>query len=151
MAKPNINTLRIAHSEIGGWDLGKTHKGEYDQLFKDAAGHLEVNDFIYKQWVAGAGFRDRREKAFKDAVHLQKKVDQLNSDIDKLYEEKSNAINNLRTVESTNTELQKALTIKDNEIERLTARLAAKGDDKPVGVKAAFKLFVQSVIDWFNK
>ncbi len=60
MTTPSTSTLRIAHSEIGGWDLYKTHNGDFDSIFQAAAGAKEVNQFIYEQWVAGGAYRARK-------------------------------------------------------------------------------------------
>jgi len=62
MANPTMTTLRIAHSEIGGWDLQKSHNGSLDALFQGAAGNKEVNQFIYEQWQAGTPYREVKQR-----------------------------------------------------------------------------------------
>lgn len=84
VSKPTTNTLRIIHSEVGGWDFEKTHKGEYDQLFKNAAGHLEVNEFVHAQWVSGSKWRTRRAQAFDDAERLRQVVKDKDKEIARL-------------------------------------------------------------------
>lgn len=99
MIGPNdVDVLRIAHSEIGGWDLHKTHAGEYDKIFLDAWRGQPMGTMIRAQWVNGAGFRNAREgqaQAIRDlqaalggskqeVINAQKAVDESNK---KLAEE----------------------------------------------------------------
>lgn len=57
----DIGILRILHSEIGGWDLNRTHAGEFDQLFKDAWRGHSIRELIWAQWNAPQQFRNTRE------------------------------------------------------------------------------------------
>jgi CHAP domain len=49
----DIGILRIAHSEIGGWDSGRTHRGEFDKLFLDAWRGKNIREMIWNQWIQG--------------------------------------------------------------------------------------------------
>jgi hypothetical protein len=62
ITKDDIGVLRIGHSEIGGWDVNKTHAGEYDGTFLAAWQGKSVKDFIWAQWNAGGAFRNERVK-----------------------------------------------------------------------------------------
>lgn len=53
-SKPTIETLRIVHALVAGWDINKCLSGEYDKQFKEAAGWKEVNSFIYEQFSTPA-------------------------------------------------------------------------------------------------
>lgn len=57
----DIGILRILHSEIGGWDLNRTHAGEFDQLFRDAWRGHSLRELIFAQWNAPQQFRNARE------------------------------------------------------------------------------------------
>ncbi len=136
--KVDLNTARILASGVGfrdGYDgRENAHKGDSDkELSKNHVGQPLTNAYVYgwfQSKEAGNG-RDKQHKA---------------------YQARDNALKQVGKLESTNSELQKALGIKDAEIERLTARLAAKGDDKEVSISAALKILVQAVKDaWFNK
>jgi len=59
----DVAMLRIAHSEAGGWDLHKTHAGEYDKLFVDTYKGRTVRDLLWAQWNNGGAWRDLRMKA----------------------------------------------------------------------------------------
>lgn len=59
----DIDILRICHSEIGGWDLNKTHAGDYDEKFLATYKGKSMREMIRNQWRNGAGFRDKREAA----------------------------------------------------------------------------------------
>lgn len=63
ITKDDLDILRICHSEIGGWDLTKTHAGEYDKQFLSAWLGKPMRDMIRKQWVSGDGFRYARVSA----------------------------------------------------------------------------------------
>lgn len=91
----DVDVLRIAHSEIGGWDLHKTHAGEYDKIFLDAWNGQPMGTMIRAQWVNGAGFRNAREaqaQAIRDlqaalggskqeVINAQKAVDEANKQL----------------------------------------------------------------------
>ena len=67
----DIDVLRIAHSEIGGWDLNKTHSAQYDKLFLEAWNGKPMADMIRTQWKNGANFRDARVAQAKTITDLQ--------------------------------------------------------------------------------
>lgn len=71
------NALRIVHSEIGGWDFDKTHKGEYDKLFLDAWRGKTYDYFLNDQWLAGSGFRAKRIQAMAEYDGLKQQVASL--------------------------------------------------------------------------
>jgi len=58
--------LRIGHSEVGGWDLHKTHAGDYDKTFLDAWRGKDPREFMMAQWLAGGKYRTNKAtwKAF---------------------------------------------------------------------------------------
>jgi hypothetical protein len=69
ITREDVGLLRIGHSEIGGWDVHKTHAGDWDKLFMDAWLGKPVKDFIWAQWNAGAPYRAakaQQEKALQD-------------------------------------------------------------------------------------
>lgn len=56
----DVGVLRIGHSEIGGWDVRRTHAGEFDGQFLGAWQGKPMAEFINAQWKNGAPFRDKR-------------------------------------------------------------------------------------------
>lgn len=71
ITKDDRDLLRIGHSEIGGWDLHKTHNGDFDQLFLSAWQGKPVKDFISAQWVAGAQYRAAKEALKRRVAELE--------------------------------------------------------------------------------
>lgn len=71
--------LRIAHSEIGGWDFSGTHAGKYDQQFLASWVGKPVKDMIWAQWTAAnaEAFRNRRVTAMAEYDGLKARVKQL--------------------------------------------------------------------------
>ena len=57
ITKDDVGLLRIGHSEIGDWDSGPTHRGDYDQRFMDSWINRPVKDFIWAQWNNGRPHR----------------------------------------------------------------------------------------------
>ena len=53
---------RMLHSEMEGWDLEKTHKGEYDSLFMAAWGGRPIEELLWQKWNNNGGFRASRER-----------------------------------------------------------------------------------------
>ena len=45
-----IDVLRIIASEVEGFDMTKTHKGDYDKILKDAWGSKPPEDYIRHAW-----------------------------------------------------------------------------------------------------
>lgn len=87
VTKDSTNILRIGHSEIGGWDFGKTHRGDFDKIFHDAWDGHTVDEFVWTQWVNGAPYRDAKQQAFNAMAALasaptQENYDKLKSAID---------------------------------------------------------------------
>lgn len=62
--------LRIIHSEIGGWDLHKTHAGEYDKIFMDAWYGKTPDEAVWTQWTNGGAYRAAKEAQKKAVVDL---------------------------------------------------------------------------------
>lgn len=48
---PGIDVLRIIASEVEGFDMTKTHKGEYDKILKDAWGSKPTDDYVRHAWT----------------------------------------------------------------------------------------------------
>lgn len=71
ITKDDVGLLRIGHSEIGGWDLHRTHAGEFDKLFMDTYIGKPVKDFIWTQWVNGQAYRDAKEALKRRVVELE--------------------------------------------------------------------------------
>lgn len=72
ITKDDIGLLRIGHSEIGGWDLHRTHAGEFDKIFMDYWINKPVKDFIWAQWKGGGAYRaakEERKKAVEDLTN----------------------------------------------------------------------------------
>lgn len=55
-----IDVLRIAHSEIGGWNFDDTHSGKNDALYLAAWKGKPLEDLIRTQWTNGGDFRTAR-------------------------------------------------------------------------------------------
>lgn len=51
VSRPTIETLRIIHAFVAGWDIEKALRGDYDNQFNTAAGWKEVNAFVYEQFT----------------------------------------------------------------------------------------------------
>lgn len=47
---PGIDVLRIIASEVEGFDMTKTHKGDYDKMLKDAWGNKPTDDYVRHAW-----------------------------------------------------------------------------------------------------
>lgn len=60
--KVDTNLLRIIHSEMEGWDLDRTHRGEYDKQFNDSWGGANLKDVIWEKWNKNGNFRADRER-----------------------------------------------------------------------------------------
>lgn len=71
ITKDDVGLLRIGHSEIGGWDLHRTHAGEFDKLFLSAWQGKPVKDFIWAQWVAGEPYRSAKQAQDRAVIDLQ--------------------------------------------------------------------------------
>jgi hypothetical protein len=54
--------LRIIHSEMEGWDLDRTHKGEYDAAFNASWGGADLEAVIWEKWNKNGPFRAQRER-----------------------------------------------------------------------------------------
>ena len=57
VTKPTIETLRIVHALVGGWDIEKALKGDYDKQFTEAAGWKDINSFVYDQFISHGDWR----------------------------------------------------------------------------------------------
>jgi hypothetical protein len=82
MDKTNINTMRIAHSELKGWDFNDVHSGKFDKSFTDAYGDTTPNDFLLSQFTSAEAesFRQTRAAWAANAAQvpvLQQKVADL--------------------------------------------------------------------------
>lgn len=89
ITKDDAGLLRIGHSEIGGWDLTKTHNGDYDQLFLNAWQGHPVKEFIWAQWKAGEPYRAAKaaqDRAIKD---LSAKINEQNQVITDIMTDKN--------------------------------------------------------------
>jgi hypothetical protein len=47
---PGIDVLRIIASEVEGFDMTKTHTGQYDKILKDAWGSTPTDDYVRHAW-----------------------------------------------------------------------------------------------------
>lgn len=74
ITKDDIGLLRIGHSEIGGWDLHRTHAGEYDALFLAAWQGKPVKDFVWAQWDVGGPYRDAKEALKRRVAELEQAI-----------------------------------------------------------------------------
>ena len=108
----STNTLRIGHSEIGGWDVNKTHAGEYDATFHAAWDGHSVDEFIYAQWLGGAAFRAKRIEAIDYFDNKRPQVEQQVKDL---------------TIQVA--ELTRALKIKNDLVDKLDAQVAMQSGD----------------------
>lgn len=77
----DLDVLRIAHSEIGGWPRGETHAGKFDQQFLGWVG-APMGTMIRAQWQAGAPFRDAQEKQTQAIKDLQAAANASNEERD---------------------------------------------------------------------
>lgn len=96
----DIGILRIAHSEIGGWNFQETHAGKNDGIFLAAWKGKPVRDLIWAQWTAGGTFRSTRLKEMADYAgivasnaELSKRPTQAQYD-EIVAQAKANAANN---------------------------------------------------------
>lgn len=80
MTKPSIETLRIVHALVGGWDIEKSLRGDYDKQFTTAAGWKDINSFIYEQFATQNGGKWR-------SVLLDLQKGKLDSDAEKKLKE----------------------------------------------------------------
>lgn len=115
ITKDDVGLLRIGHSEIGGWDLNKTHAGEYDGLFLGAWQGKPVKDFIWAQWTAGAPYRDAKEA-------LKRRVAELEAVVGGSKAEVATA---QKAVAEANSKLEKE-TVKATEAGKKAAELEAQ-------------------------
>lgn len=106
ITKDDVGLLRIGHSEIGGWDVNKTHAGDYDALFLGAWQGKPVKDFIWAQWNAGAPYRTAKEAQAKAIQDLQNTVNNLSSRPTK--EELQKALDNVAVANQKVIDAEKA-------------------------------------------
>jgi len=73
ITEAHIGILRIAHSEIGGWDLNEVHAGVHDAKFLAAWKGRSVDDLIWAQWnhVNAQIYRNQREANKSKILELQ--------------------------------------------------------------------------------
>jgi len=62
MGKVTTPLLRIIHSEMEGWDLDRTHRGEYDAAFNASWGGADLEAVIWEKWNKNGPFRAQRER-----------------------------------------------------------------------------------------
>lgn len=69
----HIGLLRIAHSEIGGWDLHEVHAGMHDAKFLGAWKGRTVDELIWAQWNEknAEAYRNQREANKTKILELQ--------------------------------------------------------------------------------
>lgn len=75
----HLDVLRIAHSEIGGWDFARTHAGEFDKVFLDAWRGRPIADLVRAQWNAPQLFRNTRESWHKFYDQWNSKTGELST------------------------------------------------------------------------
>jgi hypothetical protein len=121
-----VGFLRIIHSEIGGWDLHKTHAGEYDKLFMDAWYGKSPDEAVWGQWNNGSAYRTAKEAQKKAVVDLTKALNGSKAELEAA--QKAVAVANAKVVE----EVKKATDagIKEAEARAEAARIKAELDAK---------------------
>jgi len=111
--KNSTNSLRIIHSEVGGWDMGSAHDGSSDALFHGAWDGHTYDEFIYAQWSgSGVAFRAKRIEAIDYFDNKRPQVEQQVKDL---------------TVQVA--ELTRALKIKNDLVDKLDAQVAVQSGD----------------------
>jgi hypothetical protein len=105
----STTTLRIGHSEIGGWDLTKTHAGEFDVLFHSAWDGHDEDEFIYQQWLAGGGWRTQRVEAMTNYPIVKQENAGLTQANKNLADTNTSLAKDNSNLTAKNAELQKEL------------------------------------------
>lgn len=76
ITEADIDVLRIAHSEIGGWDLAEVHAGKYDDLFLRVYKGQPAQSLVRAQWNQHQDWRNARVAAFAAAKELANRPSQ---------------------------------------------------------------------------
>lgn len=103
----STNTLRIGHSEIGGWDRAKCHDGSYDALFRASYPNTPADDFIYIQWQNGGDYRALKDKWASFYNEFSAQVPVMQQTI-------SSQTDQIATLSKQNTDLQTKLSAYEN-------------------------------------
>lgn len=74
--KEDLDAIRIAHSEIGGWNINETHSGQHDAKFLGWVGRTWP-ELVRAQWKAGEAFRTRRVTEMEAYPKLKAELDAL--------------------------------------------------------------------------
>ncbi len=113
--------MRMIHTEFKGWPMKETHAGKYDKVFTDTYGGMETNDYLWNQWQTkeAGDFRKSRETWQNFYAKYVNKV----------------------------PEMEKALKIKDAEIDRLNKQLATLSAQQGESSKwEVFKALIRELI-----
>ena len=81
-----IGFLRIIHSEIGGWDLHKTHAGEYDRIFMNAWKGKSPDEAVWTQWQNGGAYRNAKEAQKQAVIDLSNALNGSKAELQKAQE-----------------------------------------------------------------
>lgn len=76
----DLDVVRIAHSEIGGWPFNETHAGKFDREFMGSWKGKPMAALIRAQFFAPQRFSAHREAVFAAAAELSKRPTQENFD-----------------------------------------------------------------------
>lgn len=139
MAKVDRDLNRIVHSEMEGWDLDRTHKGEYDAQFAAAWGGRDLGEMVREKWGKNGAWRNRRQAALNFYDKYQSTIGELSSRPTKAELEAANA--KLAQEAKKVEEAQKAL-----EIERAKATVDTKTLDQGASAVQGIWGFIQSLL-----
>lgn len=132
---------RIIHSEMEGWDLDRTHKGEYDALFAAAWGGRDLGEMVLEKWGKNGAWRNRRQAALNFYDKYQSTIGELSSRPTKAELEAANAkiAEEAKKVEAANKKAEEAL------------KQAQEGNPEKVQQANLLEAFVQMIKKLWNK
>lgn len=132
ITKDDVGLLRIGHSEIGGWDLHRTHAGEFDKLFMDTYINTPVKDFIWRQWVNGQAYRDAKEALKRRVVELEQALGGSKAEV--IAAQKAVADANAKVAEETAKATEAGKKVLELEAQRRADEEAGKSWLRRIGI-----------------
>lgn len=143
ITKDDVGLLRIAHSEIGGWDLHKTHAGEYDTIFMNAWYGKPVKEFIWTQWVNGQAYRDAKEALKRRVAELEAAIGGSKAEVTAAQKAVADANARVVAESAKATEAGKKQLLAEAEANKLR--------EEKAGAEKTGNLFMRWIGDLINK
>ena len=84
ITEADVAELRIGHSEIGGWPLNETHRGDFDSKFLAAWKGKPWKKFVFQQWTDGTSKRNTKYAQLKAYPGVVKSLAEANTEIARL-------------------------------------------------------------------